>query len=294
MQPQNYPENHCLYCASHAQKLWGKGLNHPVWKEMTGIDLYRCDECKSLSTFPMPTPEFLGECYSKYSFGGYPEHKAKAKAKSSQNIWYEHILDLFKVGEMKGERVADIGAGEGLLAESILRRSNGGIEKLTCVDYHALPESKRALAENGKLEWLQKDLSKEWDLKGRFDRIFCIAVLEHVIEPELLIRNLVESVKVGGKVHLLAPVADSTLFKFMGKKWPYHIPGEHLSIPSLEGVRKLCERAGAEIRVIKKSRITYSTNYILGSLFGFTLPSSFDLAWKLPIGIFSMTLEKKK
>jgi SAM-dependent methyltransferase len=283
----------CLYCAAGDMVAVGKNLRHPIWTEMTGIHLYRCQSCRSISTFPMPDSEHLGRCYAKYSFGGYPEHKAKAKQKSSQNVWYDHILDIFQVGKMSNELVADIGAGEGFLAASILKRSEGSVGKLTCVDYHDVPSGKESMLESGKVEWLQRDLSKDWGFGSLFDRIFCIAVLEHVIDPRNLIQNLIASVKSGGKIHVLAPVADSWLATLLGDRWPYHIPGEHLSIPSLEGMRRIVAHAAVEIGELKGRPITYSTNYILRSLFGFGLPGALDIAWRLPIGIFIMTLVKK-
>jgi SAM-dependent methyltransferase len=241
----------------------------------------------------MPDADHLGRCYAKYSFGGYPEHKAKAKKKSSQNVWYEHLLDIFNVGKMSGELVADIVAGEGFLAASILNRSSCSVEKLTCVDYHELPSGKENLLDGGKLEWLQRDLSMDWGLGNSFDRIFCIAVLEHVIDPSKLVKSLVASVKSGGKIHLLAPAADSFFSALLGDKWPYHIPGEHLSIPSLEGVRRLVSAEAVEVVDLKMSPITYSTNYILRSLFGFGLPRALDIVWRLPVGVFSVTLVSK-
>ncbi len=281
----------CVYCRSHQMKVWGLGLHHPVWKEMTAIDLYRCQECQSLTTYPMPSPELLGECYSAYSFGGYPEEKAKAKSNSNQDVWYDHILNIFGVQSLAGEAVADIGAGEGLLAKSILNQSPD-IKSLICVDYHPMPQKVSSLLKNHPVTWTQKDLSQPWDLDQKFDRIFCIAVIEHVIDPQRLVQNLIRSVKPGGHIHILAPVADSILFTILKKKWPYLIPGEHLSLPSLKGMESIVQNQPAKIEMLKKSKITYSTNYILGALFGFTLPKFLDLPLRLPIGIFAMTLRR--
>ncbi len=283
----------CLYCGDKEMAAAGKNLRHPIWVEMTGINLYRCQSCRSISTFPLPDSEHLGRCYAKYSFGGHPEHKAKAKQKSSQSVWYDHILDIFKVGTMGNELVADIGAGEGFLGASILKKSAGSVGKLTCVDYHDIPSGKENMLKSGKVEWLQRDLSKDWGFGSLFDRIFCIAVLEHVIDPRNLIQNLIASAKSGGRIHVLAPVADSWLANLLGARWPYHILGEHFSIPSVEGMRRIVAHAAVEIGELKRSLITYSTNYILRSLFGFGLPGALNIAWKLPIGVFSMALLKK-
>ncbi len=239
----------------------------------------------------MPSQELLGVCYSTYSFGGYPAAKAKAKKDSNQDVWYDHIIDIFHCHSMAGEKIGDVGAGEGLLAKAIAKRFPD-IQSYKAIDYHAIPENAQSLVGSFPIEWVQKDLSRDWDLKNCFDRVFCIAVLEHVTDPNALIQKMIDSVRPGGKIHVIAPVVDSLAFKFLGMRWPYLIPGEHLSLPSIKGLRAMLSKKNVKVLTLKKSPITYSTNYILGSLFGVKLKSFFDIALKLPVGIFSMTIER--
>src|SRR2546421_3488762 len=73
------------------------------------------------------------------------------------------------------------------------------------------------------------------------------------------------------------------------------IPGEHLTLPSLAGLRRMAARLPASVAGLRMIPVSYSTNYALGALFGIKrseehtseLQSRSDLVCRL-------LLEKKK
>jgi hypothetical protein len=78
----------------------------------------------------------------------------------------------------------------------------------------------------------------------------------------------------------------------MRRRWPYIIPGEHLTIPTTKGLRTMVNLLGVDDFWLKKVPITYSLNYILSTMLGFVLPAFLDAALRLPIGVFALSFRK--
>jgi ubiquinone/menaquinone biosynthesis C-methylase UbiE len=108
-----------------------------------------------------------------------------------------------------GESVLDVGSGLGQLTRGMARAvaPRGrvlGVER----DAQQLAEAQRQARKAGELdlvEWRQGDATKlpleraEW---GRFDVAHARFVLEHVSEPERVVRQMVRAVRPGGRIVL--------------------------------------------------------------------------------------------
>jgi SAM-dependent methyltransferase len=281
----------CAYCGAEAE-IKHKDMSHPVWKEMVHIDMYECGSCKSLTTYPMPTPEQLSFCYSKYSFDGYPEHKSAAKKTSNQIFWYKDILRIFNFKANEKVQIADVGAGEGLLEEVILSASFDG--NIDCFDYHTVPHKIKALNEaHNNIRWHIADLSnKNWMHQEQYDWVFFISVIEHVPDPLKLVNDLISMAKKGGKVCIIGPCVSNMFYSLLKEKWVYMIPGEHLSLPSIKGLDLMMKSLEIQKYYVKKINVSYSLKYIIDSLFKTNAPRLFDIALRLPVGAFSLEITK--
>jgi len=64
-----------------------------------------------------------------------------------------------------------------------------------------------------------------------------------------------------------------------------------LTLPSLDGLRKMAARLPAFVADLRMIPVSYSTNYALGALFGIKLPIDFVL--RIPIGAFALKLIRR-
>jgi len=278
----------CLYCFGNC-KIKYKNLCHKDWKYMKNIDIYECGICRSLITYPMPSKEKLSECYSEY-VKGFPDYKSKAKEKSNQDLWYKKVLKILNIKKLKNMKIADIGAGEGFFVLELLKNCENC--ELDCFDYHEIPNRLKINHGGNKVNWRQGDVMDDtWRNKEKYDIVICNAVIEHVREPRKLVDSLYDITKEGGIFYVLAPCVNSLLYKMMRKNWIYIIPGEHLTIPSFFGLREFMKKYDVEYE-LKKINVSYSLNYILGSLFRIKVPMYFDVLISLPTGSFSLGVRK--
>jgi SAM-dependent methyltransferase len=281
----------CAYCDGVATLRY-RNLRHPVWHAVGKVDLYSCRRCGSLTTWPLPSKDLLERCYAQYGKEGYPENKARAKKDSSQLQWYQDIVQHFAVPSLANLRVADAGAGEGLLTRVLLTDLDaGGVDAF---DFHPCPADLQESVSNGKLVWRRTDLNAEnWAGGNEYDAVFCTSVIEHVRNPLGLIRNLCGICKPGGHIYVLGPCVDALAYQLLGARWPYMIPGEHLSVPSRNGLERMCARLQQPRVQVRSIPVSYSLKYLVGALFRIPVPKALDLVVKLPLGAFTLDITKQ-
>jgi len=284
----------CLYCECDKLVLQYKQKKHPVWVEMNNIDIYACQQCGSLITYPMPDPSLLAFCYSKYAFGGYPAEKSKAKKGTQQNHWYKDILKEVQFSNKSHGDVADVGSGEGWLTHELL--SSEAECEVYCFDHHAMPANLSELLSPSMLDrlyWKQVELNNDvWGSLGEYDHVFCVSVIEHVENPKELVHGLYKICKPGGKIYILGPDAGSFAYRFSGSKWVYMIPGEHLTVPTVKGLENLVSKMPYAKCHLREINVTYSLKYIFDALTGYTLPAYLDVILRLPVGAFLLEITK--
>jgi hypothetical protein len=240
----------------------------------------------------MPTRELLHKIYSDLETG-YPENKAMAKQGSLQHVWYSDILKSFSLDRFQDERIADIGSGEGFLALAILQRMAGN-SFLDCYDIHGAPP---AIIDHpffgSRVAWLEEDvqaLVKGERTAKSYDRVFLVSIIEHVPNPMELVKGCLSMLNVNGHLHVIGPLLTGVA-RAMGRHWPYLIPGEHLTIPTMKGLERMAEQLKARIKA-KKIPVTYSLKYAIGAVLGLEIPAWLDVALRLPLGAFAATFVK--
>jgi 2-polyprenyl-6-hydroxyphenyl methylase / 3-demethylubiquinone-9 3-methyltransferase len=104
---------------------------------------------------------------------------------------------------LTGKTALDVGCGAGLLTESLTRL--GG--KVTGIDAtpQVIPVAREHAAAMGlEIEYLLGDVQ---DLKGKFDLVTCMEVVEHVAEPASFVKALAERLAPGGLLLMSTPNA---------------------------------------------------------------------------------------
>ena len=117
-----------------------------------------------------------------------------------------HVLNPVRLdyveekGELRGKRVLDVGCGGGLLSEAMARRG----AQVTGIDLAPLT------IEVAELHALESQLSIRYvreaaeahaaHAAGAYDAVTCMEMLEHVPEPESVLRALHDLVRPGGDI----------------------------------------------------------------------------------------------
>lgn len=236
----------CCFCQSKNATLLYTEQYHKIKKDHGPITFYKCNDCHSGFTFPLPTAIQLFDLYNSFS-GGLDNYTRQMRNNNPLNKWFEIcISNALKYCEIPYNtndsfEWIDIGAGNGELARSMSQkfpRSKG-----IAIDFHARPEMLEGCP---NIQWIECNLNKpdfyqQINMKNP-DFVFCITVLEHILNPKLFLDNLIKILGNGKVLYLTTPDFGSIAAKILKSYWPYLIFGEHLNIPSKGGIKILLHR----------------------------------------------------
>jgi SAM-dependent methyltransferase len=286
----------CMYCDSGAVKLKHVTQFHRLDPSYGPFDFWECPDCDAGFVFPLPTAPALSNFYSNYDGGMYGAVASQIPGARWHRELARHIIQLSERhfgNHREGTAWIEVGAGGGEIAEVALGAwpdAHG-----VCTDIHARPT-----ALPSPLRWIQGDalnlLTCDPSLTGRFDLVYCSAVLEHVRDPIALIETCLQLAAHGGLVYFMCPDYGSLARRLMQRRWPYYLVGEHLSIPSCKSIRLAL--SGQRLKpLIERHSVTprllhYNLRYVLSTL-GLSAAQRFIPAtWRLglPTGILEFTL----
>ena len=247
----------CPACGSSDRELLHEGLTDRVFFCAPGTwTLHQCTGCRSAYLDPRPTPETVSRAYSSYythavrgansrakpSFkrslqkalaNGYRNHRFHTRLKPSNHlgVWVAHIMpDKRAVLDAEGrhlkparhgERLLDIGCGNGAFLD--LARHLGW--EAVGVDFDSgAVEVSRSLGLDvrlGSVDVLDPAVEQ-------FDGITLSHLIEHVHDPEDLLRACYRLLKPGGWIWLETPNVESTGHALYGRNWLHLDPPRHL------------------------------------------------------------------
>ncbi len=124
--------------------------------------------------------------------------------------WWDDAFTAFIVETLRprpGHRILDIGCGEGV-AELSLRRLQISQLQLVGVDLvpRKLDDALRAMrAHNYEASFAAADVCRLPFRDGLFDAIYCVAVLQHVVDVEAAVGECVRVTRPGGRVVAVEP-----------------------------------------------------------------------------------------
>jgi len=147
-----------------------------------------------------------------------------------------HVIALARaLGVGVESSVLDVGCGNGAFLRRLARL---GVRDLTGVDPYA-PDP----VDQPGLRLIRGDID---EVRGRFDAIFFNHSLEHVADPEAMLRRARAILKPDGVAVIRIPVAAYAWRRFR-QYWVQLDAPRHLSIPTRRGMEALTARAGLRI-----------------------------------------------
>ena len=174
-----------------------------------------------------------------------------------QRMWHKQRFST--VGELvepKGGRILDIGCADGMFTKVIADRSNGDVVGIDVLR-SSVAWANKHWKKNNNMHFKVGNAHKLEFKDKSFDAVFALEVMEHVPEPDMVIKEIKRVLKKDGYAVVLVPT-DSALFRaiwwFVTNFWWAKIWDEtHVqSFTASNPLSKHMEDAGLKVEVDKK------------------------------------------
>lgn len=210
----------CPACESRAAKQYGSKNN---------FELFGCRTCGSIYTDRVPSA-FEEEDYDAY----YSE--ANLTVPDFIQLRLNEIVSGFEPYRLNN-RLLDIGFGAGTLLKTAneMGWSTTGTEVSSTAVQHAESQGFDAFLGNVSDAKFPDD---------QFDVITASEILEHLLEPNVELKEIVRILRPGGLLWATTPSARSISFRLMKLNWTVLSPPEHIQLYSKKGAFKLLKTAG--------------------------------------------------
>lgn len=222
--------NTCRLCKGNDITLIHKGT-----RDRSDIDVLRCNDCGLVFLSKIATDDWFytdSQMREKIDFDKWRENTSGDDGRR-----FSKYREL-----MAGKTVLDFGCG------------NGGFLKLIQTNMHGEPGVKRAAGMELDAESVQRLREDGIECYGslaelpdvRFDLIFMFHVIEHLSDPETVLRNLADRLSDEGMIVIETPNADDALLSIYHCEkfadFTYWSP--HIYLYNEDTLRKILERTG--------------------------------------------------
>lgn len=187
-----------------------------------------------------------------------PGYYRKAiKTNPFQRYWHQRRFAEIKklIEPVKGE-ILDIGSCDGTFTEVIATKS--GTKRIIGIDCIAssVAYAQKRFKKDKRYRFLVADATKLPFADNRFEAVFCLEVLEHIINPEKVMKEARRVLQPGGYLIILVPT-DNRLFKIIWwivlQTWGRHWQETHVHSFNQPGsLKKALEKAGYRVEIEKK------------------------------------------
>ena len=212
----------------------------------------KCQSCGLIRTNPRPTPETMGFYYPD-DYGPYVGTQVKANA-SNKKSWLKNVFQLFansnttRLPNLPVGRMLELGCASGSFLNEM---ANKGWQ------VEGIEFSELAAREAGKIGYnvYAGSLETAPTPEKKFDLVVGWMVVEHLHEPVLGLKKLVEWTNPRGHLVFSVPNAGSREFKIFKDKWyALHLPN-HLYFYTPESIKKVLKASGWRLVKIHHQRV---------------------------------------
>ncbi len=203
------------------------------------IGLVRCPSCGVYRIDPPPImqQEEVGDFYTNY-YAMPVETTSKFPKTIQRKSRFWRVVDRVpELAEVK-QAVVDIGCGEGTLCSEL---HLAGWTNVIGVDVSS-SRIARARQTYPHLQFYDRPLHKTAVPLGTVDLLIMDNVIEHLIEPGQMLRQLQLYLKPNGRIVIITPNMSSGHFRLLGRRWtPELAPHAHIFLFTQASLRHLLE-----------------------------------------------------
>jgi len=246
----------CQICGSTRTRIYRTDMRDTEYSVVPPriFQMQKCDVCSSEFLEPRPTeaelPPFYPDDYHAYNenHGGVARLLVQLRARSRAKL-YRGLI------QSEPGRLFDVGTGDCRHFDEL----RGHLD-LECAGIEIQPD----VAARGRARGYDviEGTLEEADLTnyvGRYDVVSMNHVLEHVVQPRVMLERSRDLLKPGGFLIGQLPTVSSWENKIFGSSWGgYHYP-RHLQIPSRQGLADLLADIGLEHVTVKTAPHIQST-----------------------------------
>jgi SAM-dependent methyltransferase len=205
--------------------------------------LIRCRVCRSLVSTSLPTEaEILSAHRAEY----YNDARIASGNEAEDDSEYLHLAVIrdamrrFPNLAVRGARLLDFGCGLGHFLKTANRMGYcaSGVE--FCAPAADLARATALVPVYSSIH--------DIDPNEQFDIITCFSVVEHLIDPECALQQLICRLSSTGFIEITVPNTRSIGLALRREKWFNIVNPTHLSIPSRRGLSLMLRRQGLHCR----------------------------------------------
>ena len=174
-----------------------------------------------------------------------------------QKFWHKSRFREVKKISSDAGLILDVGSADGVFTNVILKTTNTrkiiGLEVVkTSIDW-----AKKHWKNNKKMQFIVGDAHNLKFDNSTFDAVYCLEVLEHVVDPVKVLLEFKRVLKKGGFGIFLVP-SDNNLFKIVWWLWLHFYPrgwvwkDTHIQTYRGNYLTVACNNAGFKIEIDKK------------------------------------------
>lgn len=178
------------------------------------------------------------------------------------------------LGIKDGDVILDAGCGNGRHSWECYNRNHSSVIALDIdtesvkKNYYMLHSLKEERGIKSSYHLLVADVTKLPFKSGRFDRIICSEVLEHIPEDTSAVEELLRVMRKDGAIGISVPhhLAESICWKLSGDY--YGFPGGHIRKYRTGELLALADRTGLSVYAVRRKHALHSFYWILRCIFG--------------------------
>jgi 2-polyprenyl-3-methyl-5-hydroxy-6-metoxy-1,4-benzoquinol methylase len=242
----------CRICSSATNLQWSSNIEQDLTSDSFAITdahygqtsaIYKCSSCGFLQCHDLP---------DVLSYYEQLEDLAYEQGRKERLLQAEAVLKHLKRYRSHG-RLLDVGAGSGILVEKALESGfqAEGVEPSIWLQEHA-----------AKLNLpVRRGVLNDLPTGELFDIITLIDVIEHVVDPVGLMREIGSHLRPDGYAVVVTPDCSSFFAKLLGRRW-WHYRVAHIGYFNKSTLSQACLNAGFEVVNVERPCWYFTTDYL--------------------------------
>jgi SAM-dependent methyltransferase len=207
-----------------------------------GFQYQECSLCETVFMSPVPTGE-AKEWYLENSlYLRYWRENMPAEVRESRNreLYRKRAASIAEIAAKYGvsfRRILEIGGGMGEMSVFI--------DEVMNYEEYLIVEPQPIISPYPKVRVINSTI-ENLDLSGQADLVLAYELIEHIVDPDILLEKVIENLSPGGLFILSTPGSGGYDFTILGEK-ARAVGYDHVSLYNVDSLSLLLKRHGFEI-----------------------------------------------